>query len=259
MVANYILLVFEGQKTEPNILNSLQRFYVDAPGRTIVKGVYGGEIYSLYHKIAKDSDLDLFLLLKEREENKIALDGVSKDDVSEIYLFFDYDGHAPTADDGKMKEMLAMFCEETEMGRLYVSYPMVEAIRHLRDDVPFKNTTAKCKAKIGYKRISHDEGDPVYQDMSRLGIDHWNKIIGENCKKLNYLMVGSFTFPEKYFDQQQIFARQLERHITPNEEVAVLSAFPIFVLDYYGCAKMAAMLNKAYQNGSDEPMAEALA
>lgn len=241
-MANYILLVFEGQKTEPNIVSSLEKFYISAPGKTIVKGVYGGEIYSLYHKIASDSDLDLFLLLKEREENKTALDGISKDDVSEIYLFFDYDGHATAAHDDKLKKMLGMFCEETEIGRLYVSYPMVEAIRHLRDDVCFQDINVKCKTKIGYKQISHDEGDPTYRDMSQFGINHWKKVISEHCRKLNYLMNSSFTFPGQHYDQQQIFDRQLNKHIVPDSEVAVLSAFPIFVFDYYGCAKMVDML-----------------
>ncbi|MBY8609475.1 hypothetical protein K7N18_32155 [Burkholderia arboris] len=243
-MANTILFVFEGEKTEPKIVDSLLKFYVNTPGRTVVKAIYGSEIYSLFHTIANDNDLDLFLLLKDRDKNKEVLNGISKDDVSEIYLFFDYDAHAPAAADGKLRDMLEKFCEETDVGKLYISYPMVEAIRHIREGTPFQDTIVKCKENIGYKKISSDECDAIYKDVARLKESNWRHIIGEHCKKLNHLMTDDFSFPERNFEQQEIFDRQLEKHIIPSESVAVLSALPVFAMDYYGHAKMKALLSQ---------------
>ena len=44
------------------------------------------------------------------------------------------------ADDSKIKEMLQFFDNETENGMLYISYPMVEAIRHYKDMNSFRWT-----------------------------------------------------------------------------------------------------------------------
>lgn len=233
-MANVILLVFEGAKTEPAILESLLRFYLNKPDRTIVKTIYGGEIYSLFHTLENDPDLDLFLLLKGRKNNQDTLANISKDDVSEIYLFFDYDAHATAAEDEKLKAMFKTFCEETETGKLYISYPMVEAIRHLKDDIPFENTAVECKKKIGYKQLSSNEGDEKYKDFTNLKIDGWNHIIEQHCKKLNHLMVSEFSFPQMHFKQDEIFENQYEKYIKPTETVSVLSAIPVFVMDYYG-------------------------
>ena len=48
-------------------------------------------------------------------------------------MFFDYDGHAPLADDEKIKELLILFNEETSFGKLYISYPMIEALKHINE------------------------------------------------------------------------------------------------------------------------------
>ena len=49
-------------------------------------------------------------------------------------------GDVEMADDSKIKEMLQFFDNETENGMLYISYPMVEAIRHYKDMNSFRWT-----------------------------------------------------------------------------------------------------------------------
>lgn len=240
-MANYILLVFEGQTTEPTVWNSLNKYYLNDLENTIIYGVYCCEIYSLFHRKSKDPDLDLFLMLKGMEENKILLEDVSKDDVSEIFLFFDYDGHATAADDAKLNDMLSFFCEETDNGKLYLSYPMVEAIKHLADNIKFSDVTVQCKEKISYgeKKISYKEyvgkeGSNKYRNIAKFDKDTWKYIISEHCCKLSDLMGNGFNFPDEHYDQISIFSQQLDKHINNKREVSVLSSFPIFILDYYG-------------------------
>ncbi len=79
------------------------------------------------------------------------LENISKDQIAEIYLFFDYDKHASNSSDEKIKKMLEVFDNETEKGKLYISYPMIEAIKHIRRELDFKDTVAKSDSD--YKRI----------------------------------------------------------------------------------------------------------
>lgn len=233
-MTNLILLVFEGEVTERQIWLSLNRFYLNGEPGPIVYGIYGGGIYSLFHKMKNDPDLELFSLLKENPKNIGMLDGISKEQVSEIYLFFDYDGHDTAASDSKLQEMLSFFNEETENGKLYLSYPMVESLRHLHPNVDFSGTVVSCKKNIRYKYLVSQATTPTYHNVGIYTDAQWQHVISEHCKKLQHLMMNNYELPDKYYDQTSIFTKQLEKHIEPNENVAVLSAFPVFLLDYYG-------------------------
>lgn len=115
--------------------------------RIAIKCVYDAEIYQLYRQM-KDDDfaVDIVSILKERSpKNAEILKGCNRDSFAYIYLFFDYDGHSTMADDEKIAEMLRFFDNETENGMLYISYPMVEAIRHYKDMDSFRDLTVKCK------------------------------------------------------------------------------------------------------------------
>ena len=48
------------------------------------------------------------------------------------------------------------------------------------------------------------------------------------------LVSGDFDLPPRLIPQMEIFMKQLKIHITPAQRVAVLSAFPLLLLDYYG-------------------------
>lgn len=51
---------------------------------------------------------------------------------------------------------------------------------------------------------------------------------------MNKLIEDRYTMPVKSYTQLEVFENQLTKHIKPNNSVAVLSAFPIFIFDYYG-------------------------
>ena len=66
------------------------------------------------------------------------MEGLSRDDFSEVFLFFDYDAHqtnlGKSDDVDVINQMLESFDNETENGKLYISYPMVEALRDFEAD-----------------------------------------------------------------------------------------------------------------------------
>ena len=229
-----ILFIFEGAKTEKQIVNQLQKeFFVIE--NTIITSVYCGEIYQLYKEISEDEDLDTFNLIKERNQNTELLKGYRRNDFAEIYMFFDYDGHSSIADDEKLSELLAFFDEETDKGKLYISYPMVESLKHIRCHNSFRDLNVECKKNINYKNLVHAECLNELQDFRKYKIGIWKQLIDTHLKKMNYIVFDLFEFPQEIVSQSAIFSKQIEKHIN-NEcpTVAVLSAFPVFVHGYYG-------------------------
>jgi len=240
-MAETIVFVFEGEKTEGNVLDSLKQYYLNDTDDVHVCVTFNTDIYQLYSEI-KDDDLDEYLdiveVLRTRPCNQEDLKDITRKDVAQVFLFFDYDGHANKASDDKIVELLQHFNEETEKGKLYISYPMVEALKHLNSEVSFETVCVSAKENIRYKKMVHENCDVALRIYARLTHDHWKLIISEHCKKLNHLILDSFEFPTRYFPQDEIFNYQLDKHIEPNGQVSVLSAFPVFIVDFYGTSKL---------------------
>ena len=257
------LFVFEGAKTEDKLVEKLEKNFLG--DRHAIKCVFDAEIYQLYHAIKEDDkafSIDIVSLLKERKaENAEILKGYTRDSFAYIYMFFDYDAHSTLADDEKIKEMLSFFNDETDEGMLYISYPMVEAIRHFRDMESFKSLTVKCKRgncpyqencpdkveclnEPHYKKFITADSKPQLTNVNSFTRPVWQELIAAHLCKANYLVNGVFTLPGSLMSQETIFSRQLEKHISHKcPEVAVLSAFPLYVLDYYGCDETIKRLN----------------
>ena len=252
MAAN-VLFVFEGERTEDIIVKSLEK-NVLSNKNLIIKCVFAAEIYQLYQEIAEDGDLDTFSLIKGRNiRNRNALTGYSRKDFAEIYLFFDYDAHASVKDgDRKLKDMINLFDNETNNGKLYISYPMVEALRHIVNYDTFHNLTVKCKGnncpyqdncdvedecknEPHYKTRVSNESIPQLCNINGYTEEIWKKLINAHLSKMNYIVHNIYDYPHTTESQQHIFNKQLMKHINKQcPEVSVLSAFPVFVHDYYG-------------------------
>ncbi|MCZ2085772.1 MAG: hypothetical protein LC112_16000 [Flavobacteriales bacterium] len=241
-MSNNILFVFEGASTEVQINKNLNNFFINE--RFTVHCVFGGEIYQIYNQISYDEDLDTFNLLKERSvDNKTLLADYTRDDFAEIYLFFDYDGHSRIADDEKLQNILGFFNEETEKGKLYISYPMVEALKHISDYNTFKDSCVECKQKVNYKKIVSEEAINDLIDFTSYNQRIWKDLILSHLKKMNYICNDKYNLPDKLITQSEIFSKQLEKHIIPENKVSVLSSFPPFIHDYYGNENTITKLN----------------
>ena len=246
------LFVFEGVRAESKYVEKLEQHFLSK--RISVKCVYDAEIYQLYKQLkAEEFDFDIVDLLKERsKENAELLRDYTRDSFPYVYLFFDYDAHATMASDDKIAEMLEFFNNETENGLLYISYPMLEAIRHYTDVESFKELTVKCKRsncpykddcekeeacmnEPHYKTVSASECRPQLTNINHYTKEIWQELIRAHVHKMNYLVHDVFDYPTQLDSQSTVFEKQLEKHINRKcPEVAVLSAFPLYVLDYYG-------------------------
>ncbi|MDZ7820052.1 MAG: hypothetical protein U5K55_16240 [Aliarcobacter sp.] len=238
---SYILMVFEGEYTEPQILENLKKYFLNESDKKIVKAVYGTVIYSLYEEFficgEFDEDLDLFTIIKEKLESNGSdeLNDILREQVPEIYLFFDYDGHATNANLEKLQKILELFNNETENGKLYVSYPMVEAIKHLKEGIDFEEIIEESNSS--YKELVSQNCDEHLCHLRNFSFNDWDRIIQEHSKKANFIVSDEFLFPNEIFEQFEIFTHQKQKFIEPHNKIAVLASFPLFLLDYYGIKK----------------------
>ncbi|WP_405352151.1 hypothetical protein [Fusobacterium animalis] len=132
--------------------------------------------------------------------------------------------------------MLNKFDNETENGKLYISYPMVEALKHIKkDNLDVNNYLVEAKTRINYKNLVSLNTD--YENLLTLTKRNWLFIISENLKRCLFLLEITNINYEIYsnmINQESIFNKQLDKYISEEEKVLVLSAFPFFLIEYFG-------------------------
>lgn len=230
------LFIFEGEKAERNYFKSLERaFFSGEEDRLLVS--FQNDLYELYSQIAADEDLDIFELVKElnpsasRDE---AIKDLRRDQVGQIYLFFDLEPNDEKFSGQRLLNMLRRFNNETEHGKLFISYPMIEAIRDIGDiDDYLKRVVdlSACRGSI-YKRLSAERSNRIYQDARKIGKQGWQQLIAANLRKANLLVTGEDEL-HLISDQSSIALAQLNKD-SVRDPLPILSAFPIFLADYFG-------------------------
>ena len=156
-----VLLIYEGVKAEENLLNNMvKNFFASKADISILNCPADGNIYMLWTRLKKDEfETNVVDVLKEMSMvAKERLKDLRASDFSEIYLFFDYDGHSDNVpkeylNKDILSEMLKTFNNETELGKLYVSYPMIESIKEIdRKTKDYKNVYLPLDEISEYKQ-----------------------------------------------------------------------------------------------------------
>ena len=92
---DYKAFIVEGEAREPLIIDNISKVFFGYGNIKIITLPAGQNIYMLWKKL-KDDDFETDIIEVLREDHKELeeqLAGLSRDDFSEVYLFFDYDGH----------------------------------------------------------------------------------------------------------------------------------------------------------------------
>lgn len=248
LVGNKILFVFEGRKTEPKIFRNISKLFF-SPANTPISYFYvflGTNIYQLCNEVLEDPDLDLFVLLKQRSNVKQLVTNIGdtvketeslrRDDFSEIYLFFDFENHDQNSNLSKLKELVTFFNNETDHGKLFINYPMVES---LKDYNPSKAQYQRCLVNVS-DNIHYKKSVGEYTGNAHFGqynIELWEELILYFVNKANCLINSNFEKPEyevyrNDFNQLTILRKQIEYW---NGNVAfMLNSIPFFLIDYFG-------------------------
>jgi hypothetical protein len=230
------LFVFEGERLERLYFQSLEKAFFDGQHSRILVS-FQNDIYELYKQLHADDDLDAFELIKELDtlaKNRELLANLRRDQIGQIYLFFDMEPHDKQFVPQNLLTMLALFNNETEKGKLFISYPMIEAIRDIDDHTEYLTRTVRLEDCAGkhYKPLSAERGNPIYADAKKIDKPTWQTLITANLQKANHLISGKYN-QTPVIDQALIAQAQLDEFL-PRGEISVLAAFPIFLADYFG-------------------------
>lgn len=262
------LFVFEGE-AEERLFRTLKHLFLNHEDEVVC--VFRSNIYALYSRLKKhsvfedklqDSEFDTVSVL-----NDILLDTgdhtleryVEEGSVfAEVFLFFDYDLHhhrGCTLQDNNVQlmDMLNYFSDESDAGKLYINYPMVEAYRYIKNipDVEYVNYAVGIEQCKDFKKI--------VSVFSKYGVDHfalsdqewkieekmeprlvkvkenWIGFIPMNVSKANFICHDINGMPSKKSDVSQIliFEKELEKYVLQEPcSVSVLSSFPLFLYEY---------------------------
>lgn len=111
--------------------------------------IYKTNIYKLHADIVKEYgndwsrdeiDVDLpFVISKKEHPETICY----RNDFTNIILVFDYERHDPEFSEEKILEMQQCFVDSTDMGKLYLNYPMIESYLHLKS-IPDEGYLKRC-------------------------------------------------------------------------------------------------------------------
>lgn len=253
-----ILFVFEGRKREPNLFRAIECLFFK--GRQHIVCSFDNNIYELYRKLKEfDDSGDIVSILMEKysgRDDSPFPDNARSSDFSEIYLIFDYDFHNKNISLDNMNlqisEMLETFDNETANGKLYINYPMVEAIRYtkrLPDTAFYTYTVGRRQCwEMSFKKLADEFSDYKSLDFLTLNehrsateseidsrTENWELLQKQNIIKANFLCTGSLSMPEskETVSQKEIYNAQLHDYVLSKDCVSILSAFPLFLYEYF--------------------------
>lgn len=147
-----ILFIVEGSRTEPRLINRMQQVFGINTDYDVYS--YSTAIYELYDTLKADEYLDIVLLLKELTQDSNEKELLSRK-FTKIYLLFDFDPHHQKFDMGKLLNMLHLFHDSTNGGKLYLNYPMIESFKHVGQmpDLKFITRTVSQLDVLDYKKM----------------------------------------------------------------------------------------------------------
>jgi len=223
-----ILLIVEGEKDEPRILGSESHGLLSLIGADYEIVPFANPIYELYEAYKQGQYDDLVSYLRIEKGLKIDNNKLSKNAFSAIYLVFDFEPQDHKYSDEKIRDLLNTFNNETDLGKLYINYPMVEAYYHLESlpDPNYNTRTISLNGLNGkkYKKIVHETSALKSNKINNRDLCY---IIMHNYNKSKY--ITKTNSDSILYDK--ILDVQLNIKNTKNE-IYVLSTFPLLVIDY---------------------------
>lgn len=223
-----ILLIVEGEKDEPRILGNESYGLLSLIGGDYEIVSFANPIYELYDAYVNGEYDDIVAYLRTKKGLKINDNILSKNAFSAVYLIFDYEPQDHKYSDDKIKKLLEVFNNETELGKLYINYPMVEAYYHL-ENLPDNNYNDRVIS------LEHLNGKSYKKLVNKVTCLHKNNI---TKKDLCYIIMHNYTKAQKIInsndklvDYNKILISQLKLKKSKNE-IYVLSTFPLITIDY---------------------------
>lgn len=182
-----ILILVEGAKTDVKLMKHLLDIYGISKNHEVVS--YNTNIYTLYKEMFAGNDpssIDLLQLLKSKENN-VQKKKIFDEKYSDILLVFDLDPQDNEFSASRILEMQNYFTESSDMGKLYINYPMVEAFYHLKSipDNEYNERIVDINELLSHSyktRVNHENRDHDYTKFA-INRKECNIIIRQNLLK----------------------------------------------------------------------------
>lgn len=229
-----ILLLVEGEKADIAVMCRLLTVYNLNIDYEIIP--YCTNIYRLYKDFFDSGDdpenLDLLLLLKSRDKNPDHA-YIFNEHYSDIYLVFDFDPQDTGFSPDKIRKMIDFFHESSDMGKLYLNYPMVESFYHLKSlpDANYDERFAsmdELRRKAYKQRVQNEKYAKNYQ-LCASNRKTCNIVIHQNIEKALYLTHSLNN--NSPFNQSAILESELN-WIASESKVPVLCTCCFFIPEY---------------------------
>ncbi len=247
---NKILLIVEGEKTEPNLFHQLAKVKWNASAELHIVDIRTN-IYSLYQTIQNlnaefhDDSTSTIDVLKQILKNNRRIEDAKKleDKYPYIYLFFDLEIQDNHYFNKKkvIKEMMQYFYDETENGLLMVNYPMIEAYRDYKApliDSAYKDLFVLVDDVLQrkYKSIVNKRG--TNKNFSKYTAEEFELLFLQNLLKAHYMITREYAPPSydsflKYVTDRIILETQFHFIETENKIAVLCTCLYVFVY-YFG-------------------------
>lgn len=228
MSSKRILIIVEGKVTEPRILGNESYGLLSLIDANYDIVVFSNPIYELYEAYKNDEYDDIVSYLRLKKGLKIDKNILSKNYFSAVYLVFDFEPQDHKYSDNKIRDLLNIFDNETELGKLYINYPMVEAYYHL-ESLPDPNYDNRVIELVGlngkkYKKLVNLSTCLKKNYITKSDLCY---IIMHNYNKAKKIIKSK----ENVINYQYLLDKQLDIKNKENK-IYVLSTFPLITIDY---------------------------
>lgn len=237
-----ILVLVEGEKTDVLLMDKIISSYPIFDDYQIVS--YCTNIYALYQEMmtAGQADFettDIQLILKSREKNEEKRK-LFDEKYTDVLLVFDLDPQDSRYNSDVLLALQKYFSDSSDMGKLYLNYPMVEAFYHMKsipdDDYYHCMTTLSELKNKKYKlRVQKETLGSDYRKFA-VSRDQITIVIRQNMAKAHGLQSDDridwfhdgVTQEINHLKVLQLQLALLEKE----EQIHVLSTCGFFIADY---------------------------
>lgn len=199
--AKRILLIVEGQRREPQLLERELEVFGLADERKIVP--LGTDIHALLDFIDDEyegayEDIDLREVVADfldgRVDDAPRLEEALSGEYTDVLLVFDFDPQDNRFDAERLRRLQSAYCDSTDLGQLYINYPMVEAYRDFDDvlDQGYLDALVPAGAVFhgsGYKDATARRRN-AFRDVTRACQFDFARNIALQASKAQYLTQG---------------------------------------------------------------------
>lgn len=234
-IKSKILVLVEGEKTDVKLMRHLLNVYGIDNNHEIVS--YNTNIYTLYNEMFSDNDPESFDILQilRTHENNIEKKKLFDAYYSDILLIFDLDPQDTQFSPEKILRMMEYFVESSDMGKLYINYPMVESFYHMKS-IPdemyntYVVTLDELKNKSYKTRVSLENRN---HDYRKFAVDRkeCTIVIKQNIEKAHLLTNTCAASVVDAAESHNILLAQLKK-MCEEGEIGVLCTCGFYISDY---------------------------